>query len=76
MGLELRYEYGQTPLDEDEKTGLLIPSITTRAELDEFEGSSAHRAGYVRAGASILGGASQSLNTYSTYRSSTSEPQF
>jgi Fic-DOC domain mobile mystery protein B len=38
MGLiELHYEKGQTPLDEDEKDGLLIPSITTRGELDEVE---------------------------------------
>ncbi len=37
MGLELDYIAGQTPLDEDEKEGLLIPTIATRAELDEFE---------------------------------------
>jgi Fic-DOC domain mobile mystery protein B len=37
MGLNLDYIYGQTPLDEDEKEGLLIESITTRNELDEFE---------------------------------------
>lgn len=37
MGLELEYLPGQTPLDEDEKEGLLIPTITTRGELDEFE---------------------------------------
>ncbi|MGA2624182.1 MAG: mobile mystery protein B [Bacteroidota bacterium] len=37
MGLELDYANGQTPLDEDEKEGLLIDSITTRGELDEFE---------------------------------------
>lgn len=37
MGLSLDYIDGQTPLDEDEKEGLLIKSITTRAELDEFE---------------------------------------
>ena len=37
MGLDLNYSEGQTPLDEDEKEGLLIPSITTRGELDEFE---------------------------------------
>ena len=37
MGLDLDYDEGQTPLDEDEKEGLLIPSITTRSELDEFE---------------------------------------
>ena len=37
MGLELEYIDGQTPLDEDEKEGLLIPSIATRSELDEFE---------------------------------------
>ncbi len=37
MGLELEYLSGQTPLDEDEKEGIKIPSIATRAELDEFE---------------------------------------
>jgi Fic-DOC domain mobile mystery protein B len=37
MGLNLEYVSGQTPLDEDEKEGLLIPTITTRGELDEFE---------------------------------------
>jgi Fic-DOC domain mobile mystery protein B len=37
MGLELDYIAGQTPLDEEEKDGLLIPTITTRGELDEFE---------------------------------------
>lgn len=37
MGLELSYINGQTPLDEDEKDGLLIPTIATREELDEFE---------------------------------------
>jgi Fic-DOC domain mobile mystery protein B len=37
MGLDLDYLDGQTPLDEDEKEGLLIPTIATRSELDEFE---------------------------------------
>jgi len=37
MGLNIQYEDGQTPLDEDEKEGLLIPAITTRDELDELE---------------------------------------
>ena len=37
MGLDLEYLPGQTPLAEDEKDGLLIPTITTRGELDEFE---------------------------------------
>jgi len=37
MGLDLDFTEGQTPLDEDEKDGLLITSITTRGELDEFE---------------------------------------
>jgi Fic-DOC domain mobile mystery protein B len=37
MGLELEYIEGQTPLDEEEKEGLLIPTIATRGELDEFE---------------------------------------
>lgn len=37
MGLDLKYIEGQTPLEEEEKEGLLIPTITTREELDEFE---------------------------------------
>lgn len=37
MGLELTYEQGQTPLNEDEKDGLKIKSITTQQELDQFE---------------------------------------
>jgi len=37
MGLDLSYDNGQTPIDEDEKEGLLIPTVTTREELDEFE---------------------------------------
>lgn len=37
MGLKIEYEKGQTPLSEEEMEGLLIPSITTKGELDEFE---------------------------------------
>ncbi len=37
MGLEFNYIDGQTPLDEEEKEGLKIKSITTQGELDEFE---------------------------------------
>ncbi|MFZ4572194.1 MAG: mobile mystery protein B [Bacteroidales bacterium] len=37
MGLELEYIEGQTPIDEDEKEGLRIKTISTRGELDEFE---------------------------------------
>nr|WP_315418157.1 mobile mystery protein B [uncultured Pedobacter sp.] len=37
MGLDLNYIDGQTPLDEEEKEGLLISTIATREELDEFE---------------------------------------
>lgn len=37
MGLNLNLIDGQTPLDEDEIDGLLIPSISNRGELDEFE---------------------------------------
>jgi fido (protein-threonine AMPylation protein) len=35
--LNLEYIDGQTPIDKDEKEGLLIPTITTRMDLDEFE---------------------------------------
>jgi Fic-DOC domain mobile mystery protein B len=37
MGLEFKYKDGQTPLNEEEKEGLKIKSITTQGELDEFE---------------------------------------
>lgn len=37
MGLDFQYQPGQTPLDPDEVEGLLIDSIATRSELDEFE---------------------------------------
>jgi len=37
VGLELNYINGQTPLDEDEEAALLIKTISTRGDLDEFE---------------------------------------
>lgn len=37
MGLNLKYNDGQTPIDDDEREGLLISTITTMVELDEFE---------------------------------------
>lgn len=37
MGLDLEYIDGQTPIDEDEKEGLRIETISTKGELDEFE---------------------------------------
>src|SRR5512133_2345754 len=37
MGLKLEYIEGQTPIDDDEKEGLLLPTISTRGELNEFE---------------------------------------
>jgi len=37
MGLNLDYIDDQTPIDEEEKEGLLIKTISTRGELDEFE---------------------------------------
>jgi Fic-DOC domain mobile mystery protein B len=37
LGLVLPTNPGQTRLDDDERDGLLIPTITTRQELDEFE---------------------------------------
>ncbi len=37
MELDFDYVDGQTPLDEDEKEGLLIPTIATRGEVDEHE---------------------------------------
>ncbi len=37
MELNLKYEEGQTPIDEDEKRGLKIKSISTMSDLDAFE---------------------------------------
>lgn len=37
MGLKLRNQRGQTPIDEEEKEDLLLKTISTREELDEFE---------------------------------------
>jgi Fic-DOC domain mobile mystery protein B len=37
MGIDFNYQEGQTPLEEEEKEGLLISTITTHGELDEFE---------------------------------------
>lgn len=37
MGLKFNYLLGQTPLNEEETEGLRLKSITTQAELDEFE---------------------------------------
>lgn len=37
MGLDVDNKDGQTALDDDEKEGLLIKTITKRSELDEFE---------------------------------------
>lgn len=37
MGLNITYLDGQTPLEEDEKEGLLIKTISLKSELDEFE---------------------------------------
>ena len=37
MGLDLDFSNGKTLLDEDEKEGLLIHTITTRGDLNEFE---------------------------------------
>ncbi|MBI4979490.1 MAG: mobile mystery protein B [Spirochaetes bacterium] len=37
MGLTLNYIDGQSPLDEDEKAGLRIKTISIKTELDEYE---------------------------------------
>ncbi len=37
MGIELNYIEGQTPLDDDEKEGLINKAVATRQELDAFE---------------------------------------
>lgn len=37
MGLENKYFFDQTPLDESEKEGLKSPNVTTKRELDQLE---------------------------------------
>jgi Fic-DOC domain mobile mystery protein B len=37
MGIKFAYDDGQTPLNEEEKEGLLLKSVTTHNELDEHE---------------------------------------
>jgi Fic-DOC domain mobile mystery protein B len=37
VGLEFQYNGGQTPIDEEEKEDLLLRTISTRGELDDFE---------------------------------------
>lgn len=37
MGLKIEFKPGQTPLSEEDKEGLIIKTITTQGELDEFE---------------------------------------
>lgn len=37
MGLKLEFKDGQSPLDDDEKNGLLVKVITLQSELDELE---------------------------------------
>lgn len=44
MGLELDYSKGQTPISEEEKEALLIRTISTKGELDEFEQANIERA--------------------------------
>ncbi|HMB01363.1 MAG TPA: mobile mystery protein B [Spirochaetota bacterium] len=44
MGLKLKYFNGQTPLNEDEKAGLKIKTISTRQDLDEFEQNNIEKA--------------------------------
>ena len=44
MGLNLNYLKGQTPIDEDDKDGLKIKTISTKGELDEFEQNNIEKA--------------------------------
>ena len=44
MGLDLHYNWGQTPIDEEEKEDLLLSTISTRGELDEFEQANIEKA--------------------------------
>ena len=44
MGLDLEYNNDQTPISEEEKEDILIPTISTRGELDEFEQANIEKA--------------------------------
>ncbi len=44
MGLELEYNKGQTPIEEEELEELIIKTISTRGELDEFEQANIEKA--------------------------------
>jgi len=44
VGLNLQYNKGQTPISEDEKEDILLPTISTRGELDEFEQANIEKA--------------------------------
>lgn len=44
MGLDLKYSKGQTPISEEEKDDILLPTISTRGELDEFEQANIEKA--------------------------------
>lgn len=44
MGLNIDYVEGHTPLEEDEKSGLLVKSISTSEELDQLEQINIERA--------------------------------
>ena len=44
MGLDLEYIKGQTPIEEEEKLELIVKTISTRGELDEFEQANIEKA--------------------------------
>lgn len=44
MGLDFQYNNGQTPISEEEKEDILLPTISTRGELDEFEQANIEKA--------------------------------
>ena len=44
MGLDLQYNKGQTPISEEEKEDILLPTISTWGELDEFEQANIEKA--------------------------------
>jgi Fic-DOC domain mobile mystery protein B len=44
VGLELQYNKGQSPISEEEKEDILLPTISTRGELDEFEQANIEKA--------------------------------
>ena len=67
MGLNFKYIEGQTPLNEEEKEGLLIKSVTTRGELDELEQLNIEKAIELIKGCELISTTAYHCKSYSDY---------